>query len=109
MQETIVKRGRTYQGTFVELWSDGAVTWALGRAIRGLGIGVTRSNHRRRLLLDAGMLALAELELFDDHEVAVAVSAAREWTRRHFASSGDSPLPGNLRRAMALACRGAAS
>ena len=66
---------KTAEGSIVKLWSDGAITWALGRYIKG-------SPHARTpaqitAALAAGWLVMGDVELYDDDEVSALVEAAR--------------------------------
>lgn len=80
----IIARRTTSDGKIVTLWSDGDLTFALGRGIPGLRF------PRSALGLKAGWLVMGEVELYDASEVAPLAKAALESAKR-------GELPGELR------------
>jgi len=75
-----VARRRTADNKGVILWSDGLVTGAIGIGIKG--IGAARSAYERAKDVEAGWLAIGEVELYDLAEVAGLVRAARRAVRQ---------------------------
>ena len=80
----IIARRTTFDSKVVTLWSDGDLTFALGRGIPGLRF------PRSALGLKAGWLVMGEMELYDASEVAMLAKAALESAKR-------GELPGELR------------
>jgi hypothetical protein len=80
----IIARRTTSDGKIVTLWSDGDLTFALGRGIPGLRF------PRSALGLRAGWLVMGEVELYDASEVALLAKAALGSAKR-------GELPGELR------------
>ena len=80
----IIARRTTFDSKVVTLWSDGDLTFALGRGIPGLRF------PRSALGLRAGWLVMGEVELYDASEVAMLAKAALESAKR-------GELPGELR------------
>jgi hypothetical protein len=66
----IIARRKTSDGHLVHLWSDGDLTWALGRAIRG--VRLPRNGD-----LTVGWAVLGEVELYDASEVLALIKAAQ--------------------------------
>jgi hypothetical protein len=81
MAEVIARRS-TFDGKPILLWSDGDLTFSLGRGIPKLRIPRGSST----LALAAGWLVLGEVELYEAAEVAALAKAALESSRR-----GESP------------------
>ena len=75
----IVSKARTSDDKVVHLWSDGLVTSGMNYFIKG--IGRARSAAERRKDLEAGWIALGDVELYDLSEVPALVKAARKAVR----------------------------
>lgn len=75
----VIARRKSFDGVTVKLWSDGAVT---------LGINLlaadsrTRSSYETQKNVDAGWLAMGEVELYDAAEVRKLVQTARVAVRQ---------------------------
>ena len=81
----VTARRTTADGKHVLLWDDGALTWALGYAIRRAPKGGTPFARK------VGRLVLGDVELYDAAEVPDLIEAAR-W------AAVRSVLPGDMRR-----------
>lgn len=81
---------RTFDDKIVCLWSDGALTWALGAAIRGTSF--PRTDAQRDVARRVGRLVLEDVCLYDTDEVPGLISAAHAAVKRH-----PSADPGDLR------------
>ena len=79
-----IARRTTADGVRLAVWSDGAVTLAVGIYLRGLGI--PRSAWARATRARAVRLVMGDLEMFDATEIPPLVKAA-EATYRHTWSS----------------------
>lgn len=75
-----IGRRRTADGKTVVLWSDGAVTAALGFGLPG--IGVPRGAYERGKAVEAGWLVLDEACVYDLSEIPALVKAARRAVRQ---------------------------
>jgi hypothetical protein len=84
-----IARRSTADGKHVCLWSDGALTWALGYTIKGSA--QPRTSAARDQALRAGWLVLGDVCLYDASEVTALIKAAR------WAAARDG-LPGTMRR-----------
>jgi hypothetical protein len=71
----VMARRKTAQGSTVKLWSDGSLTWALGRYVKGSPHA--RTPGQLATAHAAGWLVMGEVELYDDDEVESLVRAAR--------------------------------
>ena len=80
----VIKRASTADGKHVLLWADGTLTWALGFAVKG--VGLPRTKAQLAAALCAGWLVMGDVSLYDADEVPALVAAAR-WA----ASRGGSP------------------
>lgn len=85
-----IARRRTFDDKIIVLWSDGALTWALGSAIRGSAS--PRTDAQRDAALRAGWLVLGEVCLYAADKVPWLILAARAVVKRDL-----SALPGDLR------------
>lgn len=88
-----VARRHTFDGYDVCLWSDGAVTGALGRGLRGVPIARPRTPEAQALALKAGRLLLGEVCLWKAEELGDLYKAAKKAAR-------GSGLPGDVRAEM---------
>lgn len=75
-----IARRRTADGKTVVLWSDGLITWAMGYMVRG--IGAARSAYETRKNLEAGWMAMGDVDLYEAAEVSALVRAARRAVRQ---------------------------
>lgn len=85
-----VARRRNCDDKDVVLWSDGAVTAALGYRIRGVPIRRPRTFEARRLAMRAGRLFLGEVCLYSADDMPELYAACEK------AAKGDG-LPGTVR------------
>lgn len=83
---SVIARRRTAQDSIVCLWSDGSLTWALGRYIKGSPCA--RTAAQVSVALAAGWLVLGDIDLYNDDELEGLVRAAR-WTAARGGDPGD--------------------
>lgn len=86
----IVARRRTADDVQVLIWSDGAVTGVLGRALPGVSLPRRRSPADTALAVRAAWLVAGDVEVYDASEVPALVRAARK------TAAGDG-MPGTMR------------
>lgn len=81
----------TADGIIVHLWSDGMVTGALGRGLRGVPLRRPRTVEKHATAMRAGRLLLGECCLYDAAELGALYAACEK------AATIDS-MPGTVRR-----------
>lgn len=70
----VIGRRLTFDGNHVHLWSDGRVTGSLGVGLYG---APPRERRNLSRFIEAGWLALGEVELYDAKEVRTLLATAR--------------------------------
>lgn len=90
----VIARRHTADGYVVCLWSDGAITGALGTRIRGVPMRRPRTPEAVALARAAGWLLLGEVVIYDLSELGPVYAAAERAART-------DGLPGTLRRFLA--------
>lgn len=88
-----VARRKTSDGIIVVMWSDGAITGALGRGLPGVPIARPRSAKGRAMSIQAAWLFMGEVELYDLADVGPLYAACRKVARL-------GGLPGDVRAQM---------
>lgn len=81
----------TADGIIVHLWSDGAITGALGRGLHGVPMRKPRTAEKHALAMTAGRLLLGECCIRDVSELGVLYNACER------AAQIDG-MPGTVRR-----------
>lgn len=70
-----IARRTTANGSFIYLWADGAITWVLGRYVKGSPH--PRTAEQRRAALAAGWFVMEDVALYNNDEVPDLIAAAR--------------------------------
>lgn len=75
--DEVVKRARTQDGIDVVLWSDGSVTGRMGYGLKGVPIVRAKTPEKRAAAVRAGLMLLADIDLYDSKDLGAAYKAYR--------------------------------